>query len=121
MMLTQKLPGWILWLAATPMAVLAAQDTEHAATAAPTVLDSSAIERAAGLPGKMDNGVFKITVPRRDLAISAAGVKLSPAMGLSSWAAFTRAGDHTMMMGDLTLREEQVNPVMSVALDNGLR
>ncbi len=41
-------------------------------------------------------------------------------MGLTSWAAFKRAGGHTIVMGDTVLLEDQVNPVMSVALDNGL-
>src|SRR6478609_1513406 len=41
-------------------------------------------------------------------------------MGLTTWAAFTRSGEHTMVMGDMCLTEDQVNPVMSVALDNGL-
>jgi len=41
-------------------------------------------------------------------------------MGLTSWAAFKRAGTDTMVMGDVVLLEDQVNPVMSVALDNGL-
>src|SRR5262249_48814979 len=31
-----------------------------------------------------------------------------------------KVGDHVMMMGDTVLLEDQVNPVMSVALDNGL-
>src|SRR5439155_4772178 len=34
--------------------------------------------------------------------------------------AFMRVGAKTMMMGDTTMLEDQVNPVMSVALDNGL-
>jgi hypothetical protein len=41
-------------------------------------------------------------------------------MGLTSWAAFGKAGEHTMVMGDLCLTEDQVNHVMSAALDNGL-
>ena len=41
-------------------------------------------------------------------------------MGLTSWAAFKKAGGHTVVMGDTVLLEDQVNPVMSVALDNGL-
>jgi hypothetical protein len=41
-------------------------------------------------------------------------------MGLTSWAAFKKMRDHTMVMGDTVLLEDQVNPVMSVALDNGL-
>src|SRR5207247_10481133 len=55
-----------------------------------------------------------------DLAVTAAGVRMTPPLGLTSWASFQRAGTRTMVMGDLVLLEEQVNPVMSVALDNGL-
>jgi hypothetical protein len=42
-------------------------------------------------------------------------------MGLTSWAAFKPAGAHVVVMGDLVLLEDQVNPVMSTALDNGLQ
>jgi len=48
------------------------------------------------------------------------GVKLTPAMGLGVWAAFKIMGDQSMVMGDTVLAEDQVNPVMSAALDNGL-
>jgi hypothetical protein len=65
-------------------------------------------------------GVFKVSVPRTDLSISVAGVKLTPPMGLTSWAAFKRVGNHTLVMGDMVMLEDQVNPVMSVALANGL-
>jgi hypothetical protein len=41
-------------------------------------------------------------------------------MGLTSWAAFKRTGNQTMVMGDIVLEEDQVNPVMSVALESGL-
>jgi hypothetical protein len=45
---------------------------------------------------------------------------MTPALGLTSWAAFKHAGAHTVVMGDLVLTEDQVNPVMSAALDSGL-
>jgi len=41
-------------------------------------------------------------------------------MGLTSWAAFKSAGDQVMVTGDLVLQEDQVNPVLSIALDNGI-
>jgi hypothetical protein len=41
-------------------------------------------------------------------------------MGLTSWASFKRIGAQTVVMGDMVLREDQVNPVLSAALDNGL-
>src|SRR5437588_12936778 len=65
-------------------------------------------------------GVFKVSLPRNDINVTAAGVKMTPPMGLTCWASFMKMGDHTMVMGDQVLLEDQVNPVMSVALDNGL-
>jgi hypothetical protein len=94
-----------------------------AGTAPPTApLDTAKIEELTGAKGSLDEkaGVFKVSVPRTDLAVTAAGVRLTPPMGLTSWAAFKRAGKHTVVMGDTVLLEDQVNPVMGVALDNGL-
>ena len=45
---------------------------------------------------------------------------MHPRLGLTSWTAFQQAGHGVMVMGDMVLLEAQVNPVMSVALDNGL-
>lgn len=84
--------------------------------------DTAAIEEATGAKGALDakEGVFKVSLPRKDLAVTTAGVKMTPGLGLTAWAAFTKAGKHTMVMGDIVLLEDQVNPVMSAALDNGL-
>ncbi|MBI3448994.1 MAG: DUF1259 domain-containing protein [Acidobacteria bacterium] len=85
-------------------------------------LDRAKIEALTGAKGTWNEkeGVFKVSVPRSDLAVTVAGVKLTPPMGLTSWAAFTTAGDETTVMGDLVLLEDQVNSVMSAALDHGL-
>src|SRR5262245_18015136 len=90
--------------------------------AAPPSLDSARIEALTGAKGSLNEkeGVFKVSAPRADLAVTVGGVKLTPPMGLTSWAAFSRNGSRTVVMGDLVLLEDQVNPVMSVALDNGL-
>jgi Domain of Unknown Function (DUF1259) len=90
--------------------------------AAESRLDTAAIERLTGVKGELNEkeGVFKVSVPRRDLDINVAGVKMTPPLGLTSWAAFQRAGEHVMVMGDVVLLEDQVNPAMSVALENGL-
>jgi hypothetical protein len=65
-------------------------------------------------------GVFKVTMARSDIKAEAAGVKLTPPLGLTCWVAFQPMGDHVMVMGDQVVTEDQVNPVMSVALENGL-
>lgn len=87
-----------------------------------TVLDTDKIELLTGAKGKLDTAenVFKVTVPRGDLSVTVAGVKMTPATGFTSWAAFTPADDKTMVMGDMVLQEDQINPVMSTALENGI-
>src|SRR5438067_10134689 len=93
------------------------------AAAAKNTLDTARIEQATGLKGKWNEkeGVFKVEMPRGDLAVTATGTKLIPPLGLTAWAAFTKAGGHTVVMGDMVLTEDQVNPAMSAALDNGLQ
>jgi hypothetical protein len=100
--------------------VLAASVSARAEKA--PALDTAAIEQLTGAKGALDakEGVFKVSLPRKDIAATAAGVKMPPSMGLTAWAAFTNAGKHTMVMGDIVLLEDQVNPVMSAALDAGL-
>src|SRR5713101_7237086 len=85
-------------------------------------LDTARIEQRTGLKGQWNEkeGVFKVQVPRSDLAVTAAGAKITPPLGLTAWAAFTKAGAHTVVMGDIVLTEDQVNPAMDAALQNGL-
>jgi hypothetical protein len=48
---------------------------------------------------------------------------MPPFMGLTSWAAFVpgeKEGIEAMVMGDLVLFEDEVNPVMSALLDGGV-
>jgi hypothetical protein len=85
-------------------------------------LEPGKIEAFTGAKGQLDvkENVFKISVPRNDLKVTINGVKFTPGMGLTSWVAFKQVNSHVMVMGDLVLTEDQVNAVMSVALDNGL-
>jgi len=85
-------------------------------------LNTVHIEELTGTKGKLDEkeGAFKVSVPRTDLDVKVAGVRMTPPMGLTSWASFKRLGQHTVVMGDMVLLEDQINPVMSTALDNGL-
>lgn len=90
--------------------------------AAESAMDTGAIERLTGAKGALDEkeGVFRVSVPRKDLSVIVAGVKMTPPMGVTSWAAFKRDGKDDMVMGDLVLTQDQISPVMSAALDNGL-
>src|SRR4051812_37249580 len=107
----------LLWVlsAAVAFAVL------QAASAAD--LNFGRIDELIGLKGKLNEkeGVYKVTFPRADVPITVEGWKMPPFMGLGTWAAFTK-GTHSeaMVMGDTVLFEDEVNPVMSVAFENGL-
>src|SRR2546423_5350972 len=85
-------------------------------------LDTAKIDQLTGLKGKMNQaeGVYKVTFPRDDVKVSVAGWTMPPFMGLGTWAAFTERKGGAMVMGDTVLFEDEVNPAMSVALDNGL-
>ena len=78
-------------------------------------MDTTAVGRLTGAKDAVDEKetVFKVSVPRKDLSVLIAGVKMSPPMGLTSWAAFKRDGKDEMVMGDLVLLQNQVSPVMA--------
>src|SRR4051794_13906203 len=64
--------------------------------------------------------VYRVSFPRTDLKVSIEGRPAPAFLGFSSWAAFTPAHGSTMVMGDMVLLQDEVNPAMSAALDNGL-
>ncbi len=85
-------------------------------------LDTAKIDHLTGLKGKLNEkeGVYKVTFPRDDVKVRINGWAMPPFMGLGTWAAFTETKNGAMVMGDTILFEDEVNPVMSIALDNGL-
>jgi hypothetical protein len=88
-------------------------------------IDEAAVASATGVekPEKAADGSVKASFPRKDVDVLVDGWKLPPFMGLTSWAAFApgKAGvADAMVMGDLVLFEDEVNPVMSVLLENGV-
>lgn len=91
-------------------------------TSQPVSLDAARIEQLTGMKGNFDPSktVFKVMMPRADLKVTVAGVHMTPPMGLTSWAGFMKSGVVTMVMGDMVLLEDQVAPVMDIALANDL-
>lgn len=86
-------------------------------------LDTNRIETLTELKGTWNatEGVFKVTAPRNDLPVTVDGWKMPPFMGLTTWAGFIEGKKaEAMVAGDLVLLEDEVNPVMSAALDTGL-
>lgn len=93
------------------------------ATHAAGLPDAAKIESATGLKPALNEkeGVVKVMSPRTDIKVAVDGWTMPPFMGLTSWAAFQSGKDDgAMVMGDLVLQQDEVNPVMSVLLDSGL-
>src|SRR5262245_41059850 len=86
-------------------------------------LDTNRIDQITGLKGAWSaaEGVFKVTAPRNDLPVTVDGWKMPPFMGLTTWAGFIEGKKaEAMVAGDLVLFEDEVNPVMTAALEGGL-
>ena len=84
--------------------------------------DWNAVAQALGKAGAMQPGdVYKVSLPRSDLQVTAGGVQIKPALALGSWVAFKKAGDMTMVMGDLVLTEDEVTPVMTKLQSEGIQ
>lgn len=70
--------------------------------------------------GDFKDGVLKVNIPRSDLKVSVAGVPTPTPFGFGGWIALTRGTGMDVMMGDLVLTQDEVNPVMSAVLAQGL-
>src|SRR5258707_3503148 len=82
-------------------------------TAAAQGLDTAKIDSQLGRSGQKAGDVYKVSFPRTDLHVSVHGLAIKPGLALGSWAAFLGTDDKAMVMGDLVLLEEEVNPVIA--------
>jgi len=77
--------------------------------------------RELGRPGDFKDSVLKVNILRSDLQVTVKGIATPTPFGFGGWVAMTKGdGGAEVMMGDLVLLEEEVNPVMSALLENGL-
>src|SRR6266581_9132622 len=95
--------------------------TAAAAIAQQMPAEYDAVLKSLGQQGDFKANVLKINIPRNDLKITVDGVATPTPFGFGGWLAMTKgSGGKDVMMGDLVLLEDEVNPVMSALLDNGL-
>ncbi len=90
------------------------------------------VENALGRRGKVQSdGVLKFSMPRRylkvtvnpetdPLGVSGKGIPIRPGLALGSWAAFSKSGENSTVMGDLVLLESEVAPVMAKLQQGGI-
>src|SRR5262245_44194933 len=82
-----------------------------------------AIDKATNAKGVYTEAedAYKVSFPRNDIKVSVEGRPMAPFLGFSSWATFTpNDTGGVIVMGDVVLLEDEVNPAMSAALDSGL-
>jgi biotin operon repressor len=81
-----------------------------------------AVATALGRSGtEMPGGVYRVGIGRSDLTVRVDGMQIKPALALGSYLAFQKTGKETMVMGDLVLLQDEVNPVMKKLLDQGFQ
>src|SRR2546430_15907313 len=84
--------------------------------------DWDAVAKAIGRSGtEMPGGVYRVGIGRSDLTVSVDGVQIKPPLALGSYLAFQKSGKEAMVMGDLVLLQEEVNPVMKKLIEQGIQ
>jgi hypothetical protein len=87
----------------------------------PGATDWKKVEAAMGRPGQVQPGdVYKFAMPRKDLHVTLNGVAIKPGLALGSWVAFKQEGSTSMVMGDLVLTENEIEPVMLKLQEDGV-
>src|SRR5882672_11444972 len=83
--------------------------------------DWAPVEKALGRPGaQLPGGIYRVGLGRSDLKVTLDGVQIRPTLALGSYLAFQKMGSMGMVMGDLVLLHEEVNPVMKKLVEGGI-
>src|SRR5215470_188950 len=83
--------------------------------------DYAGVLKTLNKQGDYKDNVLKVNIPRNDLKVVVDGIATPTPFGFGGWVALTKGtGGMDVMMGDLVLTEDEVNPVMSALLNNGL-
>ncbi len=80
-----------------------------------------AVADAMARSGSLQPGdIYKFGMPRKDMQVTVKGTPVKAGLALGSWVAFKKMGNSAMVMGDLVLGEEEVEPVMLKLQQSGI-
>src|SRR6267143_1337892 len=83
--------------------------------------DWAAVAQALGRAGaQLPGGIYRVGLGRSDLKVTLDEVTIRPTLALGSYLAFQKMGSEAMVMGDLVLLQEEVNPVMKKLVEGGV-
>ena len=103
------------------LGVIAIAPLAQTTNAQETPSDYEQVLKVVGKGGDYKSNVLKVNVPRNDLHVSVAGYSLPTPFGFGGWFAMTKGdGGEEVVMGDLVLTQDEVNPVMSALVEHGL-
>ncbi len=109
-----------MWLLSRAIALMLVSPATALPQAMPS--DYQGVLTTLGRSGDYKDNVLKVNIPRSDLRVTIQQRPAPTPFGFGGWVAFTKATDGMdVMMGDLVLTEDEVNPVMSAVLDQGLQ
>jgi len=90
------------------------------AAAGPIDLDTGAVARALGHSGRVNGGVYQVSVPRVE-PVRDRGQVVSPSMGVATAINFQpTGGGRAAITGDFVMAADEVNPVIRALRDNGI-
>ena len=113
-----------LQLATTIRAAVALSKIPPPAAAPPAAeplgLDTASIAKTVGAAGRVNGGVYQISVPRAE-AIKDGGMDVPPPMGSAIAINFQpTGGGNAAITGDFVLTTQEVNPVLRTLSENGI-
>ncbi|HEY1462545.1 MAG TPA: DUF1259 domain-containing protein [Terriglobales bacterium] len=79
------------------------------------------VDEALGRSGQKSGDVYRVAFPRTDLHVTVGDVTIKPGLALGSWAAFSGSDSEAMVMGDLVLLQNEVNPVIKALHSSGFQ
>ena len=104
------------------MLLMALGITAYGSLAQDVPNDYQQVLKVVGKSGDYKSNVLKVNIPRNDLHVKIAGYAVPTAFGFGGWLGLTKGtGGEDVMMGDLVLTQDEVNPVMSALLEHGLQ
>ncbi len=114
--------GKTIWTIAIAVLVSASLSAAQQSSGGDETAQWKQVEGAMGRSGKAQpDGTFKFSMPRKDLNVTVKGTPVKAGLALGSWAAFEGTADHAMVMGDLVLTEDEVEPVMLKLQEGGIQ
>lgn len=83
-------------------------------------LNTEMIDSILGYQGKINNGVYKLTIGRPDVELQEHGAPVSTFLGFNTWASWQGTTEKAAVAGDFTMLADEVAPVIKALVENNI-